>query len=60
MTAVELQDWRKRMGFTVPQAAEALGLAESSLKNLLYGQRTITARIVKLANLLERQTHKPL
>lgn len=62
MKGEELNAWRKRVDLSIPRAAEVLGVAESTLRGLLYGERTITRRTVMLANAYEALhfPHSPL
>lgn len=54
--AMWLQQWRLRMGFTVPQAAEALGLSEARLSDNLYQHdRRPSDRTMRLALRLEQK-----
>ncbi len=39
MTSDDFKAWRKEMGFTQPQAAEALGISRQSVENYERGSR---------------------
>lgn len=54
MTAERLQAWRARMGYTLAQAAEALGHGDASLKAMCYGIRPISRTTQLLAEALDQ------
>lgn len=57
MTTFDLRAWRKRMGYTVSEAAEALGLSRQRFKDNIYipDKRPPSARTIELAQALERE-----
>lgn len=64
MTNEEFQQWRRRMGFTMKQAAEALRIPYNTCTNYHYGRRdyerdegksNIPPYIELLCELLEKQ-----
>ena len=57
MTTFDLRAWRKRMGYTVSEAAEALGLSRQRFKDNIYipDKRPPSARTIELARALEHK-----
>jgi len=55
----DLNRWRKRMGYTVNQAAEVLGLTYARLKeNLYHPDRPPSSRTLRLAEQLESSSRR--
>ena len=54
MDAAEFKAWRKRLGFTQIQAAEALGMSRRSIIDYEHGQAI--PRVVELAAMMIEQT----
>lgn len=58
MTITELLQWKRRMGYTQEQAAQALGVAKSSFNNWTQGKTMIDKRTAYACKWIEH-THAP-
>lgn len=47
MTPADLRAWQAQMGYTQPQAAEALGMSRSGYCDLIAGQRRATGVLIE-------------
>lgn len=60
MTAAQFKRWRKRLGFSQPQAAKALGVHVGTLRNWEYGRRKVSTLVEKLCAAVENENRDRL
>ncbi len=58
MTGADLKAWRDRLQLTNREAAEQLALSLRGFQDQLYGQRNVSPRVARLAQLVEQQARE--
>ena len=58
MTTAQLKAWRATMGFSLSDAADALGVSLRHYRRLESGERVVTLTLAKLAELLRKGSHR--
>ncbi len=58
MTADDLKAWRDRLNLTNQEAADHLALSLRGFLDQIYGQRNVSRRTARIAELIEQQQEK--